>query len=127
DPVFGEGGPDESFGQGNGAADNAWGTESGAAGTANCFDGADNGDANDPFNPLADLSDPNCRAATPNGDQLYGQSGADYLEGNQGSDPVSGGEAEDDVIGGSSSSTGRIDALRTPAERSAPAVPPVNL
>jgi Ca2+-binding RTX toxin-like protein len=127
DTVFGEGGPDESFGQGNGAADNAWGTENGAAGTASCFDGADNGDANDPFNPLADLSDPNCRAATPNGDQLYGQSGADYLEGNQGSDLVSGGEAEDDVIGGSSSSTGRIDALRTPAERSAPAVAPVNL
>jgi Ca2+-binding RTX toxin-like protein len=127
DTIFGEGGPDVAFGQGNGSLINAWGNESGAPGAANCFDGSDNADANDPYNPLADLSDPDCRAATPNGDQLYGQDGADYLEGNQGSDLVAGGGEEDDVIGGSSSNNGRIDTIRTPAERSGPLTAPVNL
>jgi Ca2+-binding RTX toxin-like protein len=115
DTVHGDGGPDVVFGQGNGANGDAYGTESGAPGTADCFDGHDNADANDPFNPLADVSDPNCRAATPNGDKLYGDDGVDYLEGNQGSDLVSGGNGEDDVVGGSSSNTGRIDVLRKPA------------
>ncbi|HEY3183270.1 MAG TPA: hypothetical protein VGJ77_10570 [Gaiellaceae bacterium] len=115
DTVHGDGGPDVIFGQGNGANGDAYGTESGAAGTADCFDGHDNGDANDPFNPLADVSDPTCRAATPNGDKLYGDDGVDYLEGNQGSDLVSGGNGEDDVVGGSSANTGQIAAVRKPA------------
>jgi Ca2+-binding RTX toxin-like protein len=126
DTVHGDGGPDVVFGQGNGPNADAYGTESGAAGNADCFDRVANGDT-DALGQLVDLSDPECRAAVPNGDKLYGDGGVDYLEGNQGSDLVAGGADEDDVVGGSSSNTGRIDVLRVPAERSGAPITPDNL
>lgn len=130
DLISGNGGNDILLGQANGAVANAYGTESGAAGTADCqnatggpgsgtLSGTEeqpNGD--DDGDDLPDLNDPQCRSTAP-GDTVLGEGGADYIEGNQGSDNVMGGEGEDDVVGGSSSNTGRLNTILPPADRSA--------
>ncbi|HWL33233.1 MAG TPA: calcium-binding protein, partial [Gaiellaceae bacterium] len=130
DTISGNGGEDILFGQGNGAVVDAYGTETGVAGAANCqtatggpgsgslsgTEEAPNGD--DDNDDLPDLNDPQCRATAP-GDTVLGESGEDYIEGNQGSDNVFGADGEDDVIGGSSSNTGQIVAILPPNARPA--------
>ena len=120
DTISGNGGEDILLGQGNGATADAYGTESGLAGPANCQDAtggpgtgaisggeeAPNGDNDN--DDLPDLNDPQCRTTAP-GDTVLGETGEDYIEGNQGSDNVLGGEGEDDVVGGSSSNTGHLN------------------
>jgi Ca2+-binding RTX toxin-like protein len=134
DTVTGNGGNDILLGQDNGqtddAAGDAYGTESGVAGAANCQDATggpgsgtvtggeenpngDNADNDD----LPDLNDPQCRAATAPGDTIHGESGQDYVEGNSGSDNLQGNDAEDDVVGGSSSNTGHLNVILPPGDR----------
>ena len=130
DTISGNGGEDILIGQGNGAVADAYGTETGIAGPANCQNAtggpgsgtvsgteeAPNGD--DDNDDLPDLNDPQCRVTAP-GDTVLGESGEDYIEGNQGSDNAFGGEGEDDVVGGSSSNTGRLNVILPPADRDA--------
>ena len=130
DTISGNGGEDILIGQGNGAVPDAYGTESGIAGPANCQNAtggpgsgtlsgteeAPNGD--DDNDDLPDLDDPQCRTTAP-GDTLLGETGEDYIEGNQGSDNAFGGEGEDDVVGGSSSNTGHLNVILPPADRDA--------
>jgi Ca2+-binding RTX toxin-like protein len=129
DSIFGNGGPDIAFGQGNGSAPVVYGTETG---NGTCQNMGANGPGSGPaFSPtgdddnddLPDLSDPDCRAAVAPGDKIEGQAGGDYLEGNQGSDYITGGDGEDDVIGGSSSNDGHIAAIRAKDERPAGDLP----
>ena len=130
DSIFGNGGPDIAFGQGNGLADVVYGTETGAGTCQNM--GASGPGSGPAFSPvgdddnddLPDLSDPDCRTALVPGDKIEGQAGGDYLEGNQGSDYSTGGDGEDDVIGGSSSNDGHIAAIRAKDERGGFAAPP---
>ncbi|MDQ3176375.1 MAG: hypothetical protein M3Q72_02360 [Actinomycetota bacterium] len=130
DTISGNGGEDILLGQANGSVANAYGTESGAAGSADCqtatggpgsgtlagTEEAPNGD--DDGDDLPDLNDPQCRVTAP-GDSVLGEGGEDYIEGNQGSDNVFGGEGEDDVIGGSSANTGHLNVILPPADRDA--------
>ena len=128
DTISGNGGEDILLGQGNGALADAYGTENGLAGPANCQnvttgpgtgaiaggEEAPNGD--DDNDDLPDLNDPQCKTTTP-GDTLNGETGEDYIEGNQGSDNAFGGEGEDDVVGGSSANTGHLNVILPPGDR----------
>jgi len=134
DAIDGNGGNDVLLGQDNGQADdvlaNAYGTESGAPGTANCQDAtggpgsgtlagteeAPNGDNDD--DDLPDLNDPECRVSAP-GDTIHGEGGQDYIEGNAGSDTLEGNDGEDDVVGGSSANTGHLNVILPPSDRDA--------
>jgi Ca2+-binding RTX toxin-like protein len=107
DLVFGEGGRDHVFGQGNGAqpatagdpdddVDNDRdGRESASSTVYDCADGRGNDNA------------AGCTAAIDednpwNGDLLHGNDGDDVVEGNHGADWIFGDGGEDDLIGGSS-------------------------
>ena len=138
DTISGNGGEDILLGQANGAVADAYGTESGVAGLADCqnatggpgsgtlsgVEEVPNGD--DDNDDLPDLNDPQCRSTAP-GDTVLGEGGNDYIEGNQGSDNTFGGEGEDDVVGGSSSNSGRLNVILPPADRSAGFAPGVIL
>jgi len=120
DTLYGEGGRDFIFGQGNGAQpltandpldgidNDRDGRESAASTVYDCGDGRNNdGDGK------TDGRDPGCSAKIDEdqpwlGDELHGGDGDDYLEGNHGADWMFGEGGEDDLLGGSSSGNGVI-------------------
>ena len=128
DTIAGNGGEDILLGQGNGALADAYGTESGLAGPADCqtvttgpgtggvAGGEESPNGDDDGDDLPDLNDPECKVTTP-GDTLTGETGEDYIEGNQGSDNGFGGEGEDDVVGGSSANTGHLNVILPAGDR----------
>jgi Ca2+-binding RTX toxin-like protein len=117
DTMWGEGGRDYMFGQGNndvdedddshadedpvdGVDNDRDGRESPNSVGYDCEDSADNdGDG------LIDGEDPGCQVAIDEdggGDEMHGGGGDDYMEGNHGGDWMFGDDGEDDMLGGSS-------------------------
>ena len=113
DTMYGEGGRDFMFGQGNGSqsaqeADPADGIDNDRDGREgpgsvayDCEDTLDN-DGGD-----TDGDDADCIAAIDedaswHGDEMHGNDGDDYMEGNHGADWMFGDAGDDDMIGGSS-------------------------
>lgn len=130
DIMYGDGGRDYMFGQGNDEVDadgdgrfnedppdgidnDRDGREGPDSVGYDCLDGIDNdGDG------LVDGNAPDCTAAIDEdggGDEMYGGDGDDYMEGNHGSDWMFGNGGEDDMIGGSSAGDGHIFSGILPA------------
>lgn len=126
DLLMGDDSQDLLFGQGNGAANDATGSDP-ADGVDNDRNGRENGSTTGVFDCLdgrdndgdgqADSLDPQCLAAIddkPGGDELHGGAGDDYLEGNHGADWLLGEAGEDDLIGGSAAGDGVVGSSALP-------------